>query len=205
VYLGNGDGTFTQAANALTTGYIFSLAVGDINNDGNLDLVAADASGDKIVTLLGKGDGTFLTAATVSIPGQPERLVVGDWNSDGVLDIAVPNYYNSSVITITSQLAQTVTAIASNVAPNGPGQNTVQATYHGDSGYAGSTSGTVAVTGNKVTPNVSLTLSSSTIAPNTALTVSVPRDVPGGRQRTQRYDHSYERQLHLRCRGTYLG
>ena len=173
VYLGNGDGTFTQTANALSTGYIFSLAVADINNDGNPDLIAADVNSAKIMTLLGKGDGTFSTAASVPVSGQPEGLIVGDWNGDGVLDIGVANYNNNSVTIITSQLAQSVTAIASNVSPNQPGQNAIQANYQGDSSYASSTSGTVTLMGNKVTPTVILMPSSSAISPGAPLTVSV--------------------------------
>ena len=173
VYLGNGDGTFTQTANALSTGYIFSLAVGDINNDGNPDLIAADVNSAKIITLLGNGDGTFSTAAAVAVSGQPEGLIVGDWNGDGVLDIGVANYYSNSVTIITSQLSQTVTAIASNVSPNQPGQNTIQANYQGDNSYASSTSGTVTLVGNKVTPTVTLMPSSSAISASAPLTVSV--------------------------------
>ncbi len=173
VYLGNGDGTFTQAANALSTGYIFSLAVGDINNDGNPDLIAADVNSAKIITLLGKGDGTFSTAAAVAVSGQPEGLIVGDWDGDGVLDIGVANYYSNSVTIIRSQLAQTVTAIARNVSPNQPGQNMIQANYQGDNSYASSTSGTVTLVGNKVTPTVTLMPSSSAISASAPLTVSV--------------------------------
>ena len=173
VYLGNGDGTFTQTANALSTGYIFSLAVGDINNDGNPDLIAADVNSGKIITLLGKGDGTFSTAAAVTVSGQPEGLILGDWDGDGVLDIGVANYYSNSVTIIKSQLAQTVTAIANNVSPNQPGQNLIQANYQGDNSYASSSSGTVTLEGNKVTPAVTLVPSSSAISPNASLTVSV--------------------------------
>ena len=173
VYLGNGDGTFTQTTNALSTGYIFSLAIADINNDGNPDLIASDVNSGKIITLLGKGDGTFSTAAAVAVSGQPEGLIVGDWNEDGVLDIGVANYYNNSVTILTSQLTQTVTAIASNVSPNQPGPNTIQANYQGDNSYAGSTSGTVTLVGNKVTPTVTLMPSSSAVSASAPLTVSV--------------------------------
>ena len=173
IYLGNGDGTFSQAANALSTGYIFSLAVGDINNDGNPDLIAADVNSYKVITLLGNGDGTFSTAATVGTAGQPEGLIVGDWNGNGVPDIGVVNYYNNSISTITSQLAQTATAVAGNFSLYGARQHLIQATYSGDSSYAGSTSGTVSEAGIRITPDVLLTLSSSTISASTPLTVSV--------------------------------
>ena len=173
VFLGNGDGTFTAAANALTTGYALSLAVADINGDGKLDLIAADANSAKLTTLLGNGDGTFSTGATLTVPSQPESVVVGDWNGDGVLDIAVVNYYGSSVTTVTTHLTQKVVATVNSVTPSGTGQHAIEATYPGDSSYAGSISGTVTLVANRATPNVALTLSSSTISSATLLTVSV--------------------------------
>lgn len=173
VFLGNGDGTFTAAPNALTTGYAMSLAVADVNGDGKQDLIVVDANSYKLTALLGNGDGTFTTGATLTIPSQPESVVAGDWNGDGVVDFAAVNYYGSSVTTVTTQLSQNVTATVNSIAPSGIGSHAIEATYPGDSGYAGSTSGPVALMGDKVTPNVALTLSSSTISSATPLAVSV--------------------------------
>jgi len=36
-----------------------SVATGDFNKDGNLDLVIADATNNLVAVFLGKGDGTF--------------------------------------------------------------------------------------------------------------------------------------------------
>jgi hypothetical protein len=93
ILLGNGDGTFQPAVVygvGLNPG---SVAVGDFNGDGTLDLaliVANDGVG-YVNILLGNGDGTFQTAVEYGAgAGQvPTSVAVGDFNGDGRLDLAV--------------------------------------------------------------------------------------------------------------------
>src|SRR6476646_3255929 len=67
----------------------FSLAVGDFNEDGKLDVVVADAvfSSDLSV-LLGNGDGSFQPAVFYSSGKNPEAVIVADFNGDKHLDLA---------------------------------------------------------------------------------------------------------------------
>jgi hypothetical protein len=88
VLIGNGDGTFRpsvgyQAENAL------SIATGDMNGDGILDLVVGNGSGGSIQVLLGKGDGTFLRPIASSSFQNITALQLGDFNGDGHLDVAM--------------------------------------------------------------------------------------------------------------------
>ncbi|HZW79628.1 MAG TPA: FG-GAP-like repeat-containing protein [Candidatus Deferrimicrobiaceae bacterium] len=98
VLLGNGDGTFQPAANYGVGPYVaYSLAVGDVNGDGNPDLaVAGQCPGSTncaegvISILLGNGDGTFQSAVSYnSGDGYPTSIAIGDINGDGKLDLAV--------------------------------------------------------------------------------------------------------------------
>src|SRR5262249_17650848 len=60
--LGNADGTFQPARTTATAPRPGSLAVGDFNRDGTLDLVATtrdQLGGSFVDVLLGHGDGTF--------------------------------------------------------------------------------------------------------------------------------------------------
>jgi FG-GAP-like repeat len=66
VYLGTGNGTFQAAQTISVFSGPFGLAVGDVNNDGKLDLIVTSlfASGSGgIAVLLGNGDGTFQAPA----------------------------------------------------------------------------------------------------------------------------------------------
>ena len=68
-----------------------SVAVGDFNGDGIVDLVTAD-SGGGVSVLLGTGTSSgFAAAVTRSDAGGPASVVVGDFNGDGKQDIAVAN------------------------------------------------------------------------------------------------------------------
>src|SRR5580704_7362369 len=91
VLLGNRDGTFQAAVSyGSGGGFTYSLAVGDVNGDGKLDLVVANASSNTVGVLLGHGDGTFATAVTYDSGGNfPDSVAIADVNGDGVPDIIV--------------------------------------------------------------------------------------------------------------------
>ena len=83
-----------------------SVAIGDLNGDGRLDLVTANIGGDPLGTptpagtvsvLLGNGGSTF-SAATPYPTGSviPSSVAIGDLNGDGRLDLAVTNYGSPS-------------------------------------------------------------------------------------------------------------
>ena len=78
-----------------------SVAVGDFNGDGKLDLAVANSGENPIdvpqphgsvSVLLGNGDGTFQSAVTYSFTGTNLGcIVVGDFNGDGKPDLALAN------------------------------------------------------------------------------------------------------------------
>jgi hypothetical protein len=93
VLLGNGDGTFQSAVPYASGGQgPSSVAVADVNSDGEPDLVVA---GGVVGVLLGRGDGTFSAAATYG-SGSYYRLAIADVDGDGRPDLVLANWNCSS-------------------------------------------------------------------------------------------------------------
>jgi hypothetical protein len=98
VLLGKGDGTFrapryVHINRGVPGGTYMTVTTADINQDGNLDLIAiSDISKTHrgVFVLLGKGDGTFFKASRLTqAPHTPSSLVLADFNADGKLDLAI--------------------------------------------------------------------------------------------------------------------
>jgi FG-GAP-like repeat len=104
VLLGNGDGTFQPALSYLSGGAdSASVVIGDVNGDGNPDLLATNCDAvftsacgalgvgeGSVGVLLGNGDGTFQRAITYDLGGLTAGpLEVADLNGNKKLDVIV--------------------------------------------------------------------------------------------------------------------
>ncbi len=93
ILLGDGVGAFTEPTGspfAAGTGPL-SVAAGDFDGDGVLDLAVANNGSDNVSVLLGVGDGTFGAAVNFGAGAAPSSVVLADLDRDGKLDLAVAN------------------------------------------------------------------------------------------------------------------
>src|SRR5262245_28515995 len=110
VLLGNSDGTFQPERTFLANNYAThmppdysvpsSVAVGDFNNDGTMDIAVSSRTGFQVHTdeppldlqdfetvLIGHGDGDFSVGIPTAIAGPPNSVATGDFDRDGSLDL----------------------------------------------------------------------------------------------------------------------
>jgi hypothetical protein len=114
ILLGDGNGGFTAGNTYAVTGINpHSIAIGDFDGDGKVDLAVANMG---ILTifgptdlgnmslLLGNGDGTFQSAFSLFPGATPEAILAGDFNHDGRPDLAVANFSDNNISVFLNQV-----------------------------------------------------------------------------------------------------
>ena len=102
IYLGEGNGKFRKSATYKLGLESLSVAVGDFNGDGHLDVAALNegAFGRKgsIMIFAGRGDGKFDTSPTsYKLGGDPYSIAAEDLNGDGYPDLVAAEYEGQCV------------------------------------------------------------------------------------------------------------
>ncbi|MCR6500152.1 FG-GAP-like repeat-containing protein [Shinella sp. CPCC 101442] len=90
ILLGDGTGNFsspTQVTVGSGNYALYSLATGDINGDGKIDLLTANGTDGTVSVRLGDGAGNFSGSTEISVGGTPQAIILGDVNGDGKLDM----------------------------------------------------------------------------------------------------------------------
>jgi FG-GAP-like repeat len=106
---GKGNGTFGTATSITSIANPFDAAIGDVNKDGNLDLVVSPSTNSG--NSKGYFPGVFLGNAAGTFPAQPSsfistpavdglRLAIADFNQDGNPDVAMADCCGLAFINI---------------------------------------------------------------------------------------------------------
>jgi flagellin-like hook-associated protein FlgL len=85
LFLGNGNATFSSVALPFATGVPRSLMSGDLDGDGDLDVVSPN--GGDLSVFLGNDDGTFTARTDYSVPVGVSNMELLDITGDSILDI----------------------------------------------------------------------------------------------------------------------
>ena len=89
VFLNNGAGGFSAPINITDNTGLSpnSIALGDYNHDGFLDMALSTDNGGGINIRLGNGTGNFPTGTYIAIGGGTFKILAADFNGDGNLDL----------------------------------------------------------------------------------------------------------------------
>lgn len=90
---GDGAGGFTAGTSIATASGPVTLAIGDLNNDGNRDIVVGTSTGGRTI-LLGDGQAHFTATSFTGLESSPTTgagaVGLADMNGDGWLDLVIP-------------------------------------------------------------------------------------------------------------------
>lgn len=101
-----GDGTFASPVTYGAGQAFYSIAIDDMNGDGNLDLllIANINPNHHLWTFLGDGSGGFSpTPVVLPLGTSPTLATVADLNNDGAPDVLVPNSQNNGGVFVLLQ------------------------------------------------------------------------------------------------------
>lgn len=91
VYVQDGSGQLGGGQHyAIGSGvYARDIAVGDVDGDGDLDVVAACLNADTVAVMSNDGAGAFTASGSFATLTDPSQVALTDLNHDGMADIAV--------------------------------------------------------------------------------------------------------------------
>ncbi|CAF3337784.1 unnamed protein product, partial [Rotaria sp. Silwood2] len=94
-----------QSQTIYSTGFSshpYSIAIGDLNNDTQMDIVVTNSGNESLGIFLGYSNGSFATETiySIGVGSNPGDVIIDDFNRDNWLDVAVTDGNDDSIIII---------------------------------------------------------------------------------------------------------
>ncbi len=106
VLTNNGGGIFGSNALLVVGTNPVSVVVADVNGDGKMDLISANAGAfpnyHTLSILTNNGNGIFGSNATVNVGSGPQSVTAADVNGDGKVDLITANFYDNTLSILTN-------------------------------------------------------------------------------------------------------
>ena len=118
IRLNDGTGTFSGSQEVPVGIDPSGIALGDIDGDGDLDLLVANGGSSSVGVYLNPGNGTFASSRTLVVEKFSKDIALGDADNDGDLDLFVPNG-GSNVIALLLNDGNGLFGSSRNIAING--------------------------------------------------------------------------------------
>lgn len=115
VFLNEGDGAFSFAAEHVPPQDALGLRAGDLDADGLDDVVVSLTSiyspAPRLLVLRSLGDGTFAEGMNVVLPQKVEDFRIHDFTGDGLLDVLATRTHNDSLVLLAGDGAGGLTQV----------------------------------------------------------------------------------------------
>lgn len=98
VRLNNGSGVFSGGSDPGVGSSPIALAVGDVDGDGDLDLLTANQAANTVSVRLNNGNGMFSGGSTCFVGNGPCAVALGDVDGDNDLDVVTASAGNGSSV-----------------------------------------------------------------------------------------------------------
>jgi hypothetical protein len=95
--VGHGNGGFTEGERYAAAPGASTVLAGDVDGDGDQDLVLASFADDVVCVLVNDGAGGFAGRPKIDVAPLPSAVAIGDCDFDGFLDLVVAHFSRSDV------------------------------------------------------------------------------------------------------------
>lgn len=107
------DTVFKQNIRYYTGNGTLSVAGGDLDGDGDIDLATANLKTSDVSVFINKGNGTFSGGSKYAVPNGPLAMQTGDLDGDGDVDLAVLCFSASKISILLNRGTSSLTVAAS--------------------------------------------------------------------------------------------